>query len=272
MTSPRIRTMIVDDEPLARKTIRILLREETDIEIVGEAADGNSARAAIRQLNPDLLFLDIKMPDCTGFELLESMREERELPLVVFVTAFDEYAIDAFRIHAVDYLLKPFDDEQFAATLLHAKKCIRQNMMQAMSENMLALLRQLGESGARKTAGGAGEQPAYLVRVGIRSVGRTQYVPVNEIDWMQAEGNYVGLHTGTKTHMLRGTIQELEAGLDPRMFIRIHRSTIVNIDRIVEIQNFSVLESVVKLKDTTTLKVSRNHLRKLREALGHPLG
>jgi two-component system, LytTR family, response regulator len=255
MDSPHIRALIVDDEPLAREMLREMLQADSQIDIVGEAGNGREAIEAIRTLTPDLIFLDVQMPALGGFEVLEALGTG-PIPHVIFVTAFDQYAVRAFEVHALDYLLKPFDQERFDLSWQRAKAQIMRERNGGMDQRILALLEEL-KAGSR-----------YLERLVIKSGGRIYFLETNEIDWIEAEGNYVSVHSGKKSHLLRETISSLESQLDPRKFVRIHRSSIVKIDRIQELQPWFHGEYRVILHGGTQLTLSRNYRDKLHEALG----
>ncbi len=264
MNTPKkkIRTLVVDDEPLARQNLRILLEADAEIELVGEAGSGRAALALIRRESPDLLFLDIQMPELDGFGVLAQI-EAAELPVVVFVTAFDQYALRAFEFHALDYLLKPFDDARFEKTLRRAKEQVAQREIKELSRRLIALLESRDAPPEARTS-----QPApYLSRLLIKSGGRISFLKVDEIDWIGAEDYYVKLHVGRKGHMLRETMNELEAKLDPARFVRIHRSSIVNLDRIRELHQLFNGEYVVVLHDGTELKLSRSRREQLQAFL-----
>lgn len=248
----RIRTLIVDDEPLARERIRALLRREQDVEVIGECGNGPEALAAIKEQRPDLVFLDVQMPDLDGFGVLDSVPADA-MPVIIFVTAYDRYAIRAFDVHAQDYLLKPFDRERFGKALSRARVQVRRNRSGDISHRLLALLEDL--------------KPAnkYLDRLVIKSSGRVFFLRVDEIDWVEASANYVRLHVGRDSHLLRETMNALEARLDPSRFIRIHRSTIVNVDRVKELQPLFHGEYVVILRDGTELNSSRGYRAKLHD-------
>lgn len=253
-TLPPIPVLIVDDEPLARQTVAELLRLDPEIAVVGECT-GAAAHAAIRQLRPELLFLDIQMPEVSGFELLAAFAPA-ELPVVVFVTAFDRYAMRAFEVHAADYLLKPFDDERFFTALSHAKKQVR-SPARPSADELTALLAEL----ARKS-----ERPKdrFLVRSGDHAV----LVRAADIDWIEAADYYAQLHVGAVSHLIREPLAELERQLDPRQFFRIHRSAIVNIDRVVELRGYSQSSAVVLLKDGRQLPLSRQRRDEFERFLG----
>jgi two-component system, LytTR family, response regulator len=251
----RIRTFIVDDEPLARQRLRQLLEREVDIELAGECADGRQAVAALRQHRPDLVFLDVQMPVLDGFAVLEELGAER-MPVVIFVTAHDRYALRAFEVHALDYLLKPFDRDRFCKALDRARAQFQQTQSQDVNQRLLALLADVQET--RKP----------LDRLVIKSAGRVCFVRTAEIDWIEAAGNYLRLHVGRDVHLLRETMSRLELRLDPRLFPRIHRSTMVNIERIRELQPAFHGEYVVVLRDGTELTLSRGYRDRLQELLG----
>lgn len=251
----KIRALIVDDEPLGRERIRSLLREDAEVEVVGECADGRQALAAVERLKPDLLFLDVQMPEMDGFAVLDAMAS-RHKPAVIFVTAYDRYAVQAFEVHALDYLLKSFDRERFQSAVARAKQEIRRSREGALDERLAGLLEDLESRKQRAT------------RVVIKSAGRIFFLPVEEIDWVEAADNYVRIHAGADAHLVRETLQSLEGRLDPAKFLRIHRSTIVNLDRIRELHPLFHGDYAVRLRDGTELTLSRNY----REKLGEPLG
>jgi two-component system LytT family response regulator len=253
--SPLIRVLLVDDEPLAREMLREMLQGDPQVQIVGESCNGHEALKAIRNESPDLIFLDVQMPEVGGFEVLASLRKEK-IPYVIFVTAYDQYAVRAFEVQALDYLLKPFDQERFDVSWQRAKAQLLRDRNGGMDQRILTLLEELQ----------AGKN--YLERLVIKAAGRIYFLETNEIDWIEAEGNYVSVHSAKKTHLMRETISSLEAQLDPKKFVRIHRSSIVRLDFIQELQPWFHGEYRVILKDGTQLTLSRNHRDKLQEALG----
>ena len=257
----KVRTLVVDDEPLARQSLRILLEGDPQVELIGEAGSGREALALIRRESPDLVFLDIQMPELDGFGVLEQI-EAAELPVVVFVTAFDKYALRAFEYHALDYLLKPFDDARFEKTLRRAKEQVEQREIKELSRRLIALLE--GREGQTVSAP---TQPQYLSRLLIKSAGRVSFLKTEEIDWIGAEDYYVKLHVGRKSHLLRETMNDMEAKLDPARFVRIHRSTIVNVERIRELHQHFNGEYLVVLQDGTELKLSRSRREQLQTLL-----
>ncbi len=246
-----LRTLIVDDEPLARERLRQLCRAERDLEVIGDCGDGQAAVESIESLHPDLVFMDVRMPGMDGFAVLEAVGPER-FPSVVFVTAYDEYAVRAFDVHAVDYLLKPVSRERFG----RAVERVRGQGTEGVSEKLLALL------------GDLRREERYLERLLIRSGGRIVLVKVDDIDWIDGAGNYLKIHVGREAYLLRHTMSGLEERLDPRRFLRIHRSTIVNVDRIVELQTAYSGEYVAVLRNATRLVISRSYRSKLEELAG----
>jgi len=260
-----IRTLIVDDEPAAREGMRHLLAADPEIEVAGECADGWQAAAAIRDAGPDLVFLDVQMPELDGFGVLREVDLERA-PTVVFVTAYDQYALRAFEVHAIDYLLKPFTDERFRESLDRAKRQVRQGRLGDLSGKLAALLQRYGaEAPARP-----GRQ-RYLDRLLVKASGTVTLLRVVEIDWIDAEGDYVRIHVGKSWHLLRETMKNLEGQLDPARFVRIHRSTIVNLEKVKELQPFFRGEYVVVLQNGTTLKLSRGYRENLERRLGRAI-
>lgn len=255
----QIRTVIVDDEPLGRTVIREMLRREPDFTVVGECANGHEAIASINAERPDLIFLDVQMPEVDGFEVLAALDADR-LPLVIFVTAYDQYAVSAFEVHAVDYLLKPFDRERFGKALQRAKEQLQRGHLNQppadVSQRILALLEEQRS------------KPKYLERLVIKTNGRIFFLKTDEIDWISAEGNYVNLHVKKESYLLRETISNLESQLDPQRFARIHRSQIVNLDRIRELRHWSHGEYQIILHSGEELMLSRSYREKLHDLLG----
>jgi two-component system LytT family response regulator len=258
MTAARIRTLIADDEPLARERLRTLLSGEDWIEVVAECQSGTEAIEAIGRLQPDLVFLDIQMPGATGFEVIETVGPAR-MPLVVFVTAFDRYALRAFDVHALDYLLKPFDRDRFQQALGRARVQLERRSNGDLERRLLELVQDLKPASQR------------LERFVVKSGGRVFFVRAEEIDWIEAAGNYVKLHVGAEAHLFRETMNTLEAQLDPDVFFRIHRSHIVNIERVKELQPWFNGEYVVFLRNGTRLTLSRGYREKLQDRIGRPL-
>ena len=247
--SEKIRTLIVDDEPLARRNLRVLLEKDPQIEIIEECRNGREAVKAINTLSPDLIFLDIQMPEMDGFDVLEHVGPEH-IQAIIFVTAFDQYALKAFDVHALDYLLKPFDDERFAHALKRAKAQIEAHEINRLSKRLLALLEE--RESERKV-----DQQDYLTRLMIKDSGRVRLLKVDEIDFVEADGNYAKLHVGRATHLLREKMNDLEGRLDPARFVRIHRSIIVNLDRIKEMHPHFNGDYIVVLDNGKQLRMSR---------------
>ncbi|MGH7494536.1 MAG: LytR/AlgR family response regulator transcription factor [bacterium] len=265
----KIRTIIIDDEPLGREGMRVLLERDAEIEIVGECANGYEAIDAITTIAPDLVFLDVQMPEMDGFEVLAQIAPEH-LPVVVFVTAFDEYALRAFEVHALDYLLKSYSDDRFEAALRRAKEQIRQKKIGEVSQRLMAMLNH--PHGLDASAEALKElREGYLQRLVIKAGGRVYFLKAHEIDWIEAADYYVTLHAGGKSHLLRESLHSLERRLDPARFQRIHRSTIVNLDRVQELQSIAYGDYLVILRDGTQLKMSRAHRQRLEAILGRSL-
>ena len=250
----KIRTLIVDDEPLARERLAGMLAAEPDIEIVGQCRDGEEAVRAIVEQTPDLVFLDIQMPQMNGFEVLEAVGGER-MPLVVFVTAHDQHALRAFQVRALDYLLKPFDRERFRDTLQRARKQVEREDGGEIGRRLLALVKDMRRDQPRSD------------RLVVKSGGRLFFLRADEIDWVEAAGNYVRLHVGSTSYLLRETMNAIEGRLDPEKFFRIHRCRIVNMERIQELQPWLNGEYAVLLRTGTRLTLSRGYREKLQERL-----
>jgi two-component system, LytTR family, response regulator len=238
-TSARIRTLVVDDEPLARSNILHLLRGNPQVEILGECDSATAALHEIRSRKPDLVFLDVRMPEYDGFDILEMLGAEAP-PAVIFVTAYDEYALKAFDTGALDYLLKPFNNARFARALDRAKERIAHRR----------------------------EAPARMDRFAIKAAGAVIFLPAADIDWIEAADYYASLHVGSKTHLVRRSMNELESDLDPAQFCRIHRSTIVNLERVRQLRFDSDAEYELVLADGTKLRLSRRYRKDLQGRLG----
>lgn len=250
----KIRAMIVDDEPFSRQRISALLAGEPDVEVIAQCADGLTALTTLQEQKPDLVFLGIQVPELNGFQVLEALDPD-EIPAIIFVTANDSYAVRAFEVRAVDYLLKPFDADRFHRSLLQARQSIRSRRERIFADRLTSLIKELGVSSAL---------PQRLI---VKSSGSIRFVRVEEIDWIESAGNYVNLHVGGKSHLLRETMRGLESRLDPRKFVRIHRVAIVNVERIVELQPLSSGDYRVILEDGTELALGRAHVEKLWHAL-----
>ena len=235
----KIRTVIVDDEPPARRNVALLLRRDSDIEIAGECGSGNEALGAIRELAPDLVFLDVQMPEGDGFDVVEMLGNKLP-PAIIFVTAYDQYALRAFEAGALDYLLKPFDNARFERALARAKERIAHSR----------------------------REPQKIERLMIKSAGEMAFVTVSEIDWIEADDYYACLHVGARNHLLRRSLAELELDLQSANFCRIHRSAIVNIDRIRTLKLNADGEYNVVLENGAELRLSRRHRKELQSRLG----
>jgi len=236
---------------LARDRIKRFLRDETGVEIIGECGNGTDAIAAIKKESPDLVFLDIQMPEKTGFDVVKSLNGR--MPAVVFVTAYDQYALQAFDVHALDYLLKPFTRERIHRAVSRARESIESRRMGNIDERLISLIADLKQ------------EKKYLERLVVKTTGRVFFLRTEEIDWIEAAGNYVKLHVGRETHMIRETMNGIEGKLDPDKFLRIHRSTVVHIDRIKELHPMFSGDYAVILRDGTELALSRNYRERFLE-------
>jgi two-component system, LytTR family, response regulator len=241
-----IRAVLVDDEPPARRKLRHLLSSEPDFTIIGEAASGAEAVEILTRLQPNLVFLDIQLPDCTGFDVVESLAS-RELLHIVFVTAHDDFALKAFNVHAIDYLLKPVEPSRFAEALSR----IRRNPVGGRTDHLARRLDQLVAS--------LRSEPAYARRLLIQENDRSIFIEVSRIDWIEAARNYVCIHSGAQTHIVRSSLESLAAKLDPAVFRRINRSEIVNVDRIAEVRSWFHGDQKIRLKSGTELNWSRRY-------------
>ena len=251
----KVKTLIVDDEPLARERLRNLLSSEPEIELIGECNDGKAALVAIRAQSPDLLFLDVQMPELDGFGVIAALQGER-MPAVIFVTAYDKFALKAFEVHAVDYLLKPFDRERFQKALSRALNQIKREQTEGLSQRLSNLLADLRP------------EPKSPDRLPIKADGRVLFLKIDQIDWIEAADNYVHLHLGKDSHMIRETMSAIETRLPPNKFLRISRSVIVNIEHVKELQPMFHGEYTVILHNGTRLTLSRSHREKLHQLLG----
>lgn len=268
----RIRTIIVDDEALARRGLELRLRDAPDFEIVAQCANGREALEATARLAPDLAFLDIQMPGLDGFDVIRQM-PAAQMPIVVFVTAFDRYALDAFEAQALDYLLKPVDDARFAASLEHVREQFRQRHALRQREQLVALLARVQGAGEVDLAEFGGEPlaavaPRHAEVLPIRTGRETVRVKVTAIDWIDAAGDYMCVHAEGRTHVVRGTMKQFEQALDPRRFQRVHRSTIVNVDRVRSLRPHTNGEYFLTLEGGHELKLSRSYRDRLETLLG----
>lgn len=272
-----IRVLVVDDEPIARRRVRRLLRLEPDVDVIDEVGSGGEAIAAIKQERPDLVLLDVQMPDVDGFGVVGALGAE-QMPPTIFVTAFNEYAVRAFDVNAIDYLLKPYDPERFRSAFQRARSHLERVSSAEQGRKIRALLEQvLGED---RTSAALADRPAqpmggqaamprtrFLDRLMVKHDGRVFFVKVSDVDWFEASGNYVRVHTGKVSHLIRETMHHVEAQLDPSMFVRIHRAVIVNIDRIKELQPWFAGDYVVILRDGRQLKLSRTYREHLQSRM-----
>jgi two-component system LytT family response regulator len=252
-----INALIVDDEPLARDRIRELLKEHPEIEVIGEARNGREAIDTIAALGPDLVFLDVQMPDLDGFDVLQNLQVEK-MPLIIFVTAYDQHALRAFEVHAVDYLTKPFDRKRFAEAVEHAKVFMK-GAKEPDTARILSLLQEL-RTGAR-----------YLERFAVKNGETVFFVRAEDVDAIEAQGNYVRLNVAKSSHLLRDTLNNIESQINPRRFVRIHRRTIVNIDRVKEVQTWARGEYRVVLFTGACYTLSRTYRQHFEKfiKLGH---
>src|SRR5262245_22563035 len=250
----RLRVLVVDDEPLARTGLADLVRRDPELQCVGECGDGQAAIAAIESLAPDLVLLDVQMPEIDGFGVIRAIGADR-MPAVVFVTAYEEFALAAFRVHALDYLVKPFSDAQLAAALDRAKGIVRRGQLAQLSARLNDLV-------------GAMPQPGYLSRITVRVANRVQLVLVAHTDWLAAAAYCAKLHAGATAHVVRVSLGALERLLDPSTFVRVHRSAIVNVNRLKEIVSDSSGDGVVVLEDGARVRFARSRRAALDRLLG----
>ncbi len=262
----KLRVLIADDELLARQRLEDLLAKKNEVDLIGMAVNGQQAVEVIRSLAPDLGFLDVQMPGLTGLEVVREIGPEK-MPTTIFVTAYDQYALKAFEVAALDYLLKPFEDERFEQTFSRAVKTLELRKMGEMTGQLVTLLQGI-EGIAQPDAPVSKQAPAYLERIAVEMRGQMQIVPVVRIDYITASGHYAELHVGEDTHLIRERMQTLEERLDPRMFFRIHRSAIVRLDRIESLLHGVGGDYAVRLKDGRRLKVSRSRREELEQRLG----
>jgi len=255
----RLRVLIVDDEPLARQRIEDLLAKKDSIDIVGTASNGSEAVELIRRLSPNLVFLDVQMPGMSGLDVVDTIGPE-QMPATIFTTAYDKFALKAFDRAAVDYLMKPFDDERFSQALRRARKTIELQEVGRMTRRLAALLEEERAPNKAKTK--------YLERIPVEMRGQVRVVPVDKIDYISASGPYAELHVGDRTYAVRERMQTLEERLDPAIFMRVHRSAIVRLDRIDTLLRSSGGDYAVRLKDGTELSVSRARRDELEQRLG----
>jgi two-component system, LytTR family, response regulator len=254
----KIKVLVADDEPLARERLTTLLATEPDVDLVAQARDGEEVVTAVHDHSPDLVFLDVQMPQMNGFQAIEAVGADK-MPLVVFVTAYDQHALRAFEVRALDYLLKPFDRERFSDAMQRARRQLEREETGDLGRRLLALVKDLRRDQPRSD------------RLVVKSGGRLFFLRTDEIDWIEAAGNYVRLHVGPTSHLLRETMNAIEGRLDPEKFFRIHRSRIVNMERIQELQPWLNGEYAVLLQTGTRLTLSRGYREKLQDRLGKGL-
>lgn len=258
MSEP-VRVVIVDDEPLARQHVADRLAHEENVEVVGEAGNGNEAVDVIRRLHPDIVFLDVQMPGLDGLDVVDTIGAD-EMPATIFTTAFDQYALQAFDRAAADYLLKPFDDERFSQAFRRARKSVELKEVDRMARRLRSLLQEEREPSEKA-------EP-YLDRIPVESRGQVRVVPVSKIDYITASGPYAELHVGDRAYAVRERMQALEERLDPAVFLRVHRSVIVRLDRVDAMLRSAGGDYAVRLKDGTKLSVSRARRDELERRLG----
>ena len=251
-----LRVIIVDDEPPARTRLRRLLKPYADIELIAECSDGAGAVQAIESTRPDLVLLDVQMPELDGFEVLRALDMPR-LPAVIFVTAFDKYALRAFEVHALDYVLKPVEADRLGAALDHARRRIVEH--RSATAGLADLLRDLKSDGA------------YLTRIPVRSEAKVRVIDLADVDWLSAADNYVTLHAAGREYLVRDTLAALERRLDPQSFVRVHRSTIARLDRIAELMPDAHGDFIIRLKDGTRLDMSRTYRSTVEARFGRRL-
>ncbi|HUI59354.1 MAG TPA: response regulator [Steroidobacteraceae bacterium] len=259
-----IRTLLVDDEDLARRGLRARLQRAADIEIIGECTNGAEAIETIGRTSPDLVFLDVRMPEASGFEVVQALGGDA-VPYIIFLTAFDEYAINAFEVHALDYLLKPVDDRRLEVALTQARTALLNRRDGSFGRHVAEAVADWERSGIAATPRTASERVAVPTAEGVT------VIKVADINWVQAAGNYVSLHTERKSWLLRETIATLDRRLASQGFARIHRSTLVNLDRVVELRTLGGGDYAVVLRDGTELKMTRSHRASVWKLLGGEL-
>ncbi|MBT4929244.1 MAG: response regulator transcription factor [Cellvibrionales bacterium] len=262
----KLRTIIVDDEPLALKLLRTVLSEIADIEIVAECSNGKQAVEAATELEPELIFLDIQMPGMNGFDVIKSLQTDI-MPMVVFVTAFHQYAVDAFDLHAVDYVLKPLDSERIARSVERAIDRLKNDVDRSFKSPLIGAIEEISERASKeKTDESVNNLPDGMKRkLLVRDSGVVKVIPFDDIDWVDAAGDYMCVHAVGETHVIRSTLRDLMTKLDDNLFVRIHRSTIVNIERVVSVTPLQKGGSLLHLTQGESLKVSRNYRDSIRK-------
>ena len=262
-----VRVLIVDDEPLGRRRVAGLLRKERGVEIVGMIGDGVAAVEAIRSVAPDLVFLDVQMPGMTGLEVVRTVGAAK-MPTTVFVTAYDKHALAAFDLAAIDYLVKPFDDERFEEAFQRARRMVRLEETNRLRDKLLAVLQETdGQAATNQSSKKSGSGAHYLERIPVESRGKTRYVPVSDIDYILASGPYAELVVGDRKHLIREAMQNLENHLDPHRFFRVHRSAIVQLDRVDALLKSPAGDWELQLKNGAKIKVARSRREELERRL-----
>ena len=259
----KLKTIIVDDEPLALKYLRSVLADSIDIEVVADFRNGREAVLAASQINPDLMFLDIQMPGMNGFEVIKALQSDM-MPMVIFVTAFDQYALDAFDLHAVDYILKPLDPERVARAVERAVDRLQGHQDESHKAPLIGAIGAIADRVAAVTPPGEPASESIKDKLLVRDSGVVKVIPFDDIDWVDAAGDYMCVHALGETHIIRITLGELMEKLDDKLFVRIHRSTIVNVQRVASITPLPKGGSLLELSAGETLKVSRNYRESIR--------
>jgi two-component system LytT family response regulator len=262
----KLRTIIVDDEPLALKLLSTVLSEIADVEVIAECSNGKQAVEAVTELEPELIFLDIQMPGMNGFDVIKSLQTEI-MPMVVFVTAFDQYAVDAFDLHAVDYVLKPLDSERIARSVERAIDRLKNDVDRSFKSPLIGAIEEISERASKeKTDESTNNLPDGMKRkLLVRDSGVVKVIPFDDIDWVDAAGDYMCVHAAGETHVIRSTLRDLMTKLDDNLFVRIHRSTIVNVERVVSVTPLQKGGSLLHLTQGESLKVSRNYRDSIRK-------
>lgn len=263
----KLRTVIVDDEPLSLDLLRAVLSEISDIEIISECSNGKEAVEAAISLQPELLFLDIQMPGMNGFDVIRSLQTDI-MPMVVFITAYDQYAVDAFDLHAVDYVLKPLDSERIARSVDRAMDRLKNDVDRSFKSPLIGAIEEISERASKEEVADESESnlPDSMKRkLLVRDSGVVKVIPFDDIDWVDAAGDYMCVHAGGETHVIRSTLRDLMTKLDDNLFVRIHRSTIVNVERVVSVTPLQKGGSLLHLTQGESLKVSRNYRDSIRK-------
>ena len=263
----KLRTVIVDDEPLSLDLLRAVLSEISDIEIISECSNGKEAVEAAISLQPELLFLDIQMPGMNGFDVIRSLQTDI-MPMVVFITAYDQYAVDAFDLHAVDYVLKPLDSERIARSVDRAIDRLKNDVDRSFKSPLIGAIEEISERASKEEVADESESnlPDSMKRkLLVRDSGVVKVIPFDDIDWVDAAGDYMCVHAGGETHVIRSTLRDLMTKLDDNLFVRIHRSTIVNVERGVSVTPLQKGGSLLHLTQGESLKVSRNYRDSIRK-------